>query len=49
MTIYAMAVIVGPLVAPLVGSAFATTEGLGWRWTEYVRKDWDFTLHLLTV
>ncbi|KIW13408.1 hypothetical protein PV08_08596 [Exophiala spinifera] len=36
MTIYAMAVITGPLVAPVVGGAFVTAEGLGWRWTEYI-------------
>jgi MFS family permease len=36
MTAYALAVIVGPLVAPIVGSAFVTSS-LGWRWTEYVR------------
>lgn len=38
MTVYAMAVIVGPLVAPVVGSAFVTTADLGWRWTEYVGR-----------
>ena len=36
MTAYASAVIVGPLVAPTVGSAFVASS-MGWRWTEYVR------------
>ena len=36
MTIYAMVVITGPLVAPVVGSAFVVSPGLGWRWTGYV-------------
>lgn len=35
MSTYALAVIVGPLTAPVVGSALVSST-LGWRWTEYV-------------
>ena len=41
MTVYAMAVITGPLLVPVVGSAFVTAKGLGWKWTEYVRSCQD--------
>ena len=33
---YQLAVVGGPLVAPIVGGAIAQSS-LSWRWTEYVR------------
>jgi DHA1 family multidrug resistance protein-like MFS transporter len=32
---YAMAVVGGPCLGPIVSAAFVANPGLGWRWTEY--------------
>lgn len=32
---YAMAVVGGPVLGPIVGAAFVANKSLGWRWTEY--------------
>ncbi|KAH7076216.1 major facilitator superfamily domain-containing protein [Paraphoma chrysanthemicola] len=32
---YAMAVVGGPCLGPIVSAAFVASPGLGWRWTEY--------------
>ncbi|KAF2684156.1 MFS general substrate transporter [Lentithecium fluviatile CBS 122367] len=35
--VWGIAVIVGPLIAPIVGGALVVSaEGVGWRWTEYI-------------
>lgn len=33
---YAMAVVGGPTVGPIVSAAVVQTPGLGWRWTQYI-------------
>ncbi|KAH6845601.1 major facilitator superfamily domain-containing protein [Chaetomium sp. MPI-CAGE-AT-0009] len=33
---YAMAVVAGPALGPIVSTALAVQPGLGWRWTEYL-------------
>lgn len=38
--LYGSAVVVGPLLAPIVGGALVINlKHVGWRWTEYVRVD----------
>ena len=40
---YAMAVVGGPILGPIVGGAVVQSY-LGWRWTEYVCRDTQFLL-----
>lgn len=35
MAMYAMAVVGGPCLSPIVSAAFVANSSLGWRWTEY--------------
>lgn len=35
MASYAMAVVLGPSLGPIVGAAFVVQPHMGWRWTEY--------------
>jgi MFS family permease len=35
-TFYAVAVVGGPTLGPVIGSALTANPHLGWRWTEYV-------------
>jgi len=46
MTFYAVAVVGGPTIGPVIGSAL--TQNLGWRWTEYILALWVFTIVVLT-
>ena len=39
-TFYAVAVVGGPTIGPVVGAALAVNPNLGWRWTEYVEAMW---------
>lgn len=41
-TFYAVAVVGGPCIGPIIGSALSTNPGLGWRWTEYIEAIWVF-------
>ena len=42
--VWGLAVIVGPLVAPIVGGALVVNlSRTGWRWTEYVCSFWNGT------
>jgi predicted MFS family arabinose efflux permease len=34
MTLYAVAVVGGPTLGPVIGGALVVSKGLGWRWTE---------------
>lgn len=37
---YAVAVVGGPTLGPLIGAALTVSPGLGWRWTEYILAIW---------
>jgi len=41
-TFYAVAVVGGPTLGPIIGSALLVNPHLGWRWTEYIEAIWTF-------
>ena len=41
-TLYAVAVVGGPTIGPVIGSALTVNRHLGWRWTEYILAIWTF-------
>jgi MFS family permease len=43
-TFYAIAVVGGPTLGPIIGSALLVNPHLGWRWTEYIEAIWTFTI-----
>jgi len=43
-SLYAVAVVGGPTLAPLIGAALVVNPSLGWRWTEYITAIWVFTV-----
>ncbi|KAK6607733.1 MFS multidrug transporter [Botrytis cinerea] len=43
-TFYAVAVVGGPTLGPLIGSALLVNPHLGWRWTEYLEAIWVFAM-----
>ena len=47
-TFYALAVIGGPTVGPIIGGAI-TQSSLGWRWCEYVQAIWTLTVVVLAT
>ncbi|KAB8294949.1 hypothetical protein EYC80_006902 [Monilinia laxa] len=46
-TFYAVAVVGGPTLGPLVGSALLVNSNMGWRWTEYLEAIWVFVTLML--
>lgn len=46
---YAVAVVGGPTIGPVIGSALVVNPNLGWRWTEYISAIWAFTIFAVTV
>jgi len=44
-TFYAVAVVGGPTIGPIIGSAL--TVNLSWRWTQYILAIWVFTVVVL--
>lgn len=48
-TFYAVAVIGGPTLGPIIGSALLVNPHLGWRWTEYIEAIWVFATFTLGV
>jgi MFS family permease len=48
-TFYAVAVVGGPTLGPVIGSALVVNPSLGWRWTEYIEVIWTFTIFGLCV
>ncbi|KAL1635899.1 hypothetical protein SLS58_010067 [Diplodia intermedia] len=46
---YAMAVVGGPTLGPIVGGAVAQTSYLGWRWTEYLTGIYQMFMLTLDV
>ena len=49
MTFYAIAVIGGAVLGPVVGAAVLVTPKLGWRWTEYIEVIVNFTVVAVTL
>ena len=39
-SLYAVAVVGGPTLAPVIGAALLVNPNLGWRWTEYITAIW---------
>ncbi|EMC96487.1 hypothetical protein BAUCODRAFT_476915 [Baudoinia panamericana UAMH 10762] len=48
-TFYAVCVVGGPTIGPLIGSALTVNSNLGWRWTEYIEAIWVFTVFALAL
>ena len=46
-TFYAVCVVGGPTIGPVIGSALTVNPHLGWRWTEYIEAIWVFTVFTL--
>ncbi|KAF1992266.1 MFS general substrate transporter [Aulographum hederae CBS 113979] len=46
-TFYAVAVIGGPTIGPIIGAAIVVNPHLGWRWTEYILAIWVFAVFVL--
>ena len=42
-TFYAVCVVGGPTIGPVIGAALTVNPNLGWRWTEYIEAIWTFT------
>lgn len=47
-TFYAVAVVGGPTIGPVIGSALTINKHLGWRWTGYILAIWVFAVTVLT-
>ncbi|KAF2772010.1 MFS general substrate transporter [Teratosphaeria nubilosa] len=43
-TFYAVCVVGGPTIGPVIGSALTVNPHLGWRWTEYIEAIWVATV-----
>ncbi|KAF2084204.1 MFS general substrate transporter [Saccharata proteae CBS 121410] len=48
-TFYAVAVVGGPTLGPIIGAALTVNPHLGWRWTEYIEAIWVFTILVVSV
>jgi len=46
-TFYAVAVVGGPTIGPVIGSALTVNSHLGWRWTGYILAIWVFVVDIL--
>lgn len=46
-TFYAVAVVGGPTIGPVIGSALTVDRRLGWRWTEYILAIWVFAVAVM--
>lgn len=46
-TFYAVAVVGGPTIGPVIGSALTINPHLGWRWTEYILAIWVATVTIM--
>ena len=46
---YAVAVVGGPTLGPVIGAALTVNPRLGWRWTEYIQAIWVFVIFVLTL
>ncbi|EME47473.1 hypothetical protein DOTSEDRAFT_69415 [Dothistroma septosporum NZE10] len=43
-TFYAVMVVGGPTLGPIIGSALTVNQSLGWRWTEYIQAIFTFAM-----
>ncbi|KAF4550842.1 MFS-type transporter-like protein 36 [Elsinoe fawcettii] len=43
-TFYALMVVGGPTLGPVIGSAILVNPNMGWRWTQYIQAIWAFTV-----
>jgi MFS family permease len=48
-SLYAVAVVGGPTIAPVIGAALVVNPALGWRWTEYITAIWVFVVATVTL
>ena len=48
-SLYAVAVVGGPTLAPLIGAALVVNPALGWRWTEWITAIWVFTVTTISL
>ena len=48
-TFYAVCVVGGPTIGPVIGAALTINPALGWRWTEYIEAIWTFTIVAISV
>lgn len=46
--LYAVAVVGGPTLGPIIGSAIVVNPHMGWRWTEYILAIWVFAIVVLS-
>ncbi|QIX00362.1 hypothetical protein AMS68_005879 [Peltaster fructicola] len=46
-TFYAVAVVGGPCIGPVIGAALTINPSLGWRWTEWIEAIWVFAVCVL--
>ncbi|OAA61356.1 Major facilitator superfamily domain, general substrate transporter [Cordyceps fumosorosea ARSEF 2679] len=49
MTFFAVCVVGGPTLAPLIGSALLVNPKLGWRWTEYMQAIISFAVVVICI
>jgi len=47
-TFYAVCVVGGPTIGPVIGSALTSNPHFGWRWTEYIEAIWTFSFTVLS-
>ncbi|PSK44020.1 hypothetical protein B9Z65_1737 [Elsinoe australis] len=48
-TFYALMVVGGPTLGPVIGSAILVNPHMGWRWTEYIEAIWAFTVAIFST
>ena len=48
-SLYAVAVVGGPTIGPVIGAALTVNKSLGWRWTEYIEAIWVFAIFALAL
>ena len=48
-TFYAVAVVGGPTIGPVIGAALTVNPALGWRWTEWIEAIWVFVVFAIAL
>ncbi|PNS17171.1 hypothetical protein CAC42_7225 [Sphaceloma murrayae] len=48
-TFYALMVVGGPTLGPVIGSAILVNPHMGWRWTQYIQAIWAFTVAIFAT
>ncbi|KAL7806676.1 major facilitator superfamily domain-containing protein [Trichoderma aethiopicum] len=46
---YALCVVGGPTLGPVIGASLVVNPHLGWRWTEYIQAIWTFTVAAMAL